>query len=147
LLFSVVVFILALNPVQAGNSKDLVGDEPVMEEAKFVEGEEGKDVDGEVWSKVVIEDGSDSCSQPNIAIDSEGLPYISYSCSSPQMMKVAHPVVLGSYDNWEIQNVDTIDVDWQTSIVIGHSGLPIVTYGGFEDFVDYLLKWAERVEP
>ena len=97
--------------------------------------------DGGVWSMVVVNDGSDSDSDTNMATNSNGDIYISYSTYSPPVLKIAHPVSAGSYDVWEIENVDNVKVMWRTSIAVQNDGLPIISYG---DTTIDILKWAER---
>ena len=100
--------------------------------------------DGGEWHEQIVEDGSDTY----IAIASTGVPYISFSMYDPYRMMVARPVVAGSYDNWDIQTVETFDVGWRTSIAVKSSdGLPVVSYGDWNGFTDYILKWAERLTP
>jgi subtilisin family serine protease len=95
---------------------------------------------GDHWEMVEVDEGSET----SLAIDSTGNPYISYSTSSPAMVKVAHPVSAGLYDNWDIQTVDNTNW-WRTSISVkSSSGLPIIGYG---DTATDILKWAERLDP
>jgi hypothetical protein len=97
-----------------------------------------------VWHEQIVADGSDT----NMAIAATGVPYISFSMNDPYRMMVARPVVAGSYDNWDIQTVEYIDVGWRTSIAVKSSdGLPVVSYGDWNGFTDYILKWAERLTP
>lgn len=100
--------------------------------------------DGDEWHEQIVEDGGDI----NMAIVATGVPYISFSMYDPYRMMVARPVVPGSYDNWDIQTVEYINVGWRTSIAVKSSdGLPVVSYGDYNGFTDYILKWAERLTP
>jgi subtilisin family serine protease len=92
------------------------------------------------WQMVVIENGS----EPNIAIDASGTPWVSYSSANPLSLKVAHPESAGSYNAWKVMNVDTSNVWYRTSIALKADGLPVVGYG---DTTDDILKWAERLQP
>ena len=99
--------------------------------------------DGIDWQMTQLEKGRDV----NMAIYSSGTPYISYSISDPETVRVAHPVTPGDYvyDHWDIETVGSADVAGRTSIAIKTDGLPVLSYADWNDFNGYILRWAERL--
>ena len=90
------------------------------------------------WQTVKLGDGYYS----DLAVLDQGMPYISYESPDPDMLRVARPVIAGSYDQWEFLDVEKLRIWGPTSIAINDDGLPVV---GYTDRDKDVLRWAERL--
>ncbi len=92
------------------------------------------------WSKVTVDTADVVSGFTSIALDSSGLPHISYTVFGGGYSEVKYARRFSS-GSWSLETVDTGGVGMQTSVALDSSGLPHISY---PDNVNHTLKYARK---